>query len=184
MSQYPLRNVVRIILLNENNELLLMCIDDPQTKPIKEKYKGPFWTLVGGEIKKEETLLEAATRELFEETGINKKNVLFGPVVWFGEFDLLVYGKPTHMKQTFIVAKTKQKDVFLAKLTASEKKTVKNLVWFSLEKIMNRGEIIYPIVLPDYLPNIIKEIYPKKPIKINLKLPMTDSGHNSVITRL
>ncbi len=168
-TNYPIRHVVRIILLNDVNELLLMCIDDPKTRSIGKKYKGPFWTLVGGEIKKKETLLEATTRELFEETGINKKNVLFGPVVWFGELDLLVYGKPTHMKQTFIVARTKQKIVSLAKLTASEKKTVKNLAWFSLERIMNSGEIIYPVVLPDYLPNIIKEIYPKKPIKISLE---------------
>lgn len=167
-NNYPVRQNIRIILLNDINELLLMCIDDSKIKSIRGKYKGRFWTPIGGQIEANETVLEAAEREVFEETGISREDIEFGPVIWFGEFDLILYGKPTHMKQKFIVARTKQKTISLNNLTQDESGKVKHLAWFSLDRIKSSGEIIYPILLPDYLPDIIAGKYPKEPFEINL----------------
>ena len=165
---YPVRNSIKIILLNDDDELLLMCIDDPKKRSIGGEYKGPFWQLIGGQIEANETVLEAAVREVFEETGMSKEDIEFGPLVWFGELDLILYGKATHIKQQFIVARTKQKTVSLANLTQGETKVVKHLAWFSLDCIDNSGEIIYPVLLPDYLPDIIAGKYPEEPFEINL----------------
>ena len=165
---YTIRHSIKIILLNETDDLLLMRIDDPRTKGIGEDYKGPFWTMIGGQIEPGESVLEAAARELFEETGISGKGVSFGPIVWFGEYDLILYGKPTHIKQRFIVAKTKQQALSLANLTQDEAKIVTQLAYFSLHDIIHSNEIIYPIPLPDYLPDIIAGKYPRDPIEINL----------------
>jgi 8-oxo-dGTP pyrophosphatase MutT (NUDIX family) len=164
----PIRNSVKIILINDKDELLLMCADDPKTTSAKGEYHGKFWFLVGGEIENGETIQEAAIRELHEETGITKNEVEFGPIVWFGEFDLVLNGILTHLKQTFIVARTKKKKVFLTKLNKWEKKAVKKLAWFSFEKIKNSDEIIYPVLLPRYLTKIISGKYPKQPIEIDL----------------
>jgi hypothetical protein len=49
-----------------------------------------------------------------------------------------------------------------------EKKVVQKIKWFSLEKIKNSKEVIFPILLPEYLPDIISKKYPRKPIKIDL----------------
>ena len=168
---YTVRHSIKIILLNETDELLLMHIDDPQTKGVGEDYKGPFWTMIGGQIEPGETVLEASARELFEETGISGKDINFGPIVWFGEYDLILYGTPTHIKQQFIVARTKQKTPSLANLTQAEAKIVKQLAYFSLHDIINSDEIIYPILLPDYLPDIIAGKYPEEPIEIKLCRP-------------
>ena len=160
------RNSIKVLLLNERQELLLMCADDPTTTSKDGKYHGRFWFPVGGEINPGESVKEAATREIYEETGI--KEVEFGPVVWFGEFDLVLAGTPTHLKQTFIVAKTKQHKVSLENLTEEEKKVVKKTAWFSLEKIQNSTEVIYPVLLARYLPDILQGKYPDQPLEIDL----------------
>ena len=59
---YPVRSAVRIVLLNDADELLLMCMDDPTITSINERYGGHFWTLIGGEIEPYETIRDAAER--------------------------------------------------------------------------------------------------------------------------
>ena len=168
MMNCTVRHSIKIILLNETDDLLLMRIDDPQTKGVGEDYKGPFWCMIGGQIEAGESVLEAAARELFEETGIAAKDVNFGPIVWFGECDLILSGTPTHIKQQFIVARTKEKTLSLANLAPAEAKIVKQLAYFSLHDIINSDEIIYPVLLPAYLPDIIAGKYPEEPIEIKL----------------
>ena len=84
------RNSVKVLLLNEKKELLLVYADHPSTTTLDGVYHGPFWFNVGGEIELNETIQEAAIREIFEETGIKKEKVDLGPIVWFGQCDLMV----------------------------------------------------------------------------------------------
>ena len=165
---YPARSAVRVVLLNDADELLLMCMEDPTITSIGGKYSGRFWILIGGEIEPNETIRDAAEREVFEETGLTKEDVEFGPQVWFGELDLILKGKPTHIRQEFIVARTKRRDISLANLTVDEKKVVTQVSWFSLDRIVNSGEVIHPVLLPKYLPDIISGRYPEAPIEIDL----------------
>ncbi len=165
---YPVRHSVKIILLNDADELLLMCMDDPKIKSIGAEYKGHFWTLIGGEIEANETVLDAAIREAFEETGMSKEDIEFGPLVWFGEFDLVMHDIPTHIKQQFIVARTKWRTFSLTNLTQYETEVVKYLEWFSYDRIANSGEQIYPVLLPNYLQDIIVGKYPEEPFEIDL----------------
>lgn len=169
-KKYPLRQSVRIILINDVDELLLMCINDPLTKPIGERYKGPFWTPIGGQIKANETILDAAIRELYEETGMSKKDVVFGPFIWFGEFNLEVHGIPTHIEEKFIVARAKKKKLTQINFEKHETSIVKHLAWFSLNQIINIEETVYPVLLLEYLPDIIAGNYPKKPFNINMTI--------------
>ncbi len=145
-----------------------MYINDPKTTSMDGKYKGNFYTLIGGSMESEETIEETIIREIFEETGLKQNEITLGPIVWYGEFDLILAGMPTHIKQKFIVAKTINKNVSLKHLTSYEKDVVEKLEWFSLEQIKNSKRIIYPIGLEQYLPDIITNRYPKEPIKINL----------------
>ena len=165
---YPLRNAVKVVLLNDADELLLMCMDDPTITSIGEEYGGHFWTLIGGEIEPNESIREAAEREVFEETGLTKEDIELGPQVWFGELDLILYGKPMHIKQDFIVARTRHSNISLENLTGYEKKVVRQVSWFSLDRIINSGEVIHPVILPKYLPDIIAGKYPEEPFEIDL----------------
>ena len=158
---------VRIILLN-NKKLLLMHAQDPSTTRLDGKYNGDFWFLIGGEQEKGESIAQTAVREIFEETSLKENEIELGPVVWKGEFDLILSGKKRKMKQQFIVVKTSKKSVELTNLTKNEKKVIKNIKWFSLQDIKNSSEIIYPVLLTKYLPAIIDENYPDSPIEIDL----------------
>ena len=169
------RNAVRVLLLNENKELLLMCAQNAKiTTPEGESNK-LFWFPIGGEIEGSESIQEAALREIHEETGIQKNEIILGPIVWIGEIDLVLDGKLTRLKEKFIVAKTKKTKVFLNKLTLEEAEFVKKLRWFSLKKISATKETIFPVLLPKYLPDILSENYPKKPLKIKLKFDKKNS---------
>ena len=163
-----IRKSVRVLLLNDNNELLLMCVEDFDiSTPSGEKNKR-FWCTIGGGIEAGESIEQTALREIYEETGIAEKDINLGTVVWYGNIELLLKGVLTRLDETFIVAKTKQTNVGLSALTEEEKHIVKKLQWFSLKDIQKSTEVIFPIVLPEYLPDILAENYPEQPLKINL----------------
>ncbi len=164
----PTRSSVKILLMNENKEILLMCADDPTTTSKDGKYHGRFWFPIGGKIEEGESVQEAALREIFEETGITKDKIELGPIVWFGEFDLVLSRKLQHLKEQFIVGKTKQKSISLDNLTDEERVVVKHVAWFSLDKIKHSTDVIFPVVLLDYLPDILAGRYPDQPIEIDL----------------
>jgi len=165
-----IRNSIKLILLNENNELLLMKTEDKDIQSNKGKYNGVFWQMIGGKIEDGETIEEAVYRELLEETGLKKEEVQIGKIVWYGEVDLFMHGSLTTVKQSFILAKTKNIDVNLSNLTEEEKTVCTKLEWFSLEKIENCRDIIYPVLLTEdkYLPAILKGNIPNEILNIDL----------------
>ena len=111
-----IRNSVKLILLNRNNELLLMRTDDEEIKNKDGSFNGCFWQMVGGGIEEGETLQEAAYRELYEETGLKKEDVVLEDIAWYGEVDLFMYGVKTRIKQSFVPARTKKLSVSLENL--------------------------------------------------------------------
>lgn len=163
-----IRKSVNILLLNEANELLLMHADDPKTTSTDGVYHGPFWFPVGGQIEGDETFQETALRELYEETGLTPKDIELGPVVWYGAFDLILSGSLQHLNQHFLVAKTKKNTITHANLTQEERAVIKKSAWFSLEKLKNCPEVIFPVDLPIHLPDILAGNYPKEPLEIDL----------------
>ena len=63
-----MRKLNLIVVFNTDLEKVLFCIR------AKEPYKG-LYNFVGGKLEEGETPLEAAYRELFEETGISSKDI-------------------------------------------------------------------------------------------------------------
>lgn len=164
-----IRKTVRVLLLNGKCELLLMCVEDFDISTPGGKRNKRLWCTVGGAIELGETIEQAALREIYEETGIVSDAIDLGPIVWHGDVDLVLKGRLTKFVEFFIVAKTSIYDVALHDPTEDEQQAVKELRWFSLEDIKKSSEVIFPIVLPEYLPDVLLGKYPKHPIEINLE---------------
>ncbi len=77
-----------ILVYNKTGDKILMC------KRVKEPYKGKF-NLVGGKVELNEDELQAAYRELEEETGITNKDIILSHVMNFqymmSDIELEVY---------------------------------------------------------------------------------------------
>lgn len=65
-----------IVVYNKKEDKILMCLRK------KEPYKG-LYNLVGGKIEKDETGLESAYRELEEESGITKEDIILTHLMTF-----------------------------------------------------------------------------------------------------
>ena len=167
-TEILIHNSIRIILINPDNEILLMCANDPKTTSTDGTYNGRFWFTIGGEVEPEETDIQAAVRELHEETGLTQADVEFGPIVWFGSCDLVLSGTLKRLNQKFIVAHTNNKNISMDNFTESEKSVIERMEWFSLDKIKNHQDIIYPVGIDGYLPSILECQYPMQPIEIDL----------------
>lgn len=72
------------------------------------------------------------------------------------------------MRQSFVVVRTSTSEVSLENLTEEEKPVLKKLKWFSYDEIKNCDEIIYPVVLSDYLKDIIDNKYPREVLAIDI----------------
>jgi 8-oxo-dGTP pyrophosphatase MutT (NUDIX family) len=71
------RSVVRLVVLDAQGRLLLFHTRDPDHPDL-----GTWWELPGGGIEHGETYLDAAIRELREETGIIAARSQVGPPAW------------------------------------------------------------------------------------------------------
>lgn len=165
----PIRKAVRILLLNNEKELLLMCVEDFDISAPDGTKNKRFWCTIGGGIESDESIAQAALRELYEETGILPEDVKLGPAVWHSSIELILKGSLTIFDETFVVIKTTQKNVALYKPTQDEQAVVKELRWFSLDDIKQSKDLIFPEKLLHYLPDVLMEKYPVVPIELSLK---------------
>lgn len=69
-----LYNLILVLNKEKNKVLFLHRAKDP--------YKG-LYNLIGGKVEKNETYIESAYRELFEETGIKKSDIKLKPFIDF-----------------------------------------------------------------------------------------------------
>ena len=65
-----------VLVLNKEEDRVLMCYRS------KDPYKG-LYNLLGGKIENDESYLDSAYRELFEESGIAREDIFLKPLMDF-----------------------------------------------------------------------------------------------------
>lgn len=108
----------------------------------------------GGELEKNESLEQAAQRELFEETGITDASFLT-PHVWYSEVELILKGNPILFKEHFFVAHTNLSAIVTDHYTPEEKICINNHAWWSLEELQKTSDVVYPKNLISLIKNHI-----------------------------
>ena len=139
------RSTVRVLLTNPAGETLLFEDSDPGLDDAR------WWVTPGGGIDPGESELEAAIREVAEETGYRlEESDLIGPIarrhVVHGYSDRVI-----EQDESFYVARTDDFAVDVSAHTADERLTFKQFRWWSTEQLRETDDWVWPQELVELL---------------------------------
>jgi 8-oxo-dGTP pyrophosphatase MutT (NUDIX family) len=150
---------VRIVLISPAGRVLLIRYQDRRTalEPI-------FWLTPGGGVDPGETLVQAARRELLEETGVGDAEL--GPIVWYDEPMVTYLGERFQLLQSYFVARCGAETLSSDGWTELEREVIREMRWCAPEELRGFTERIYPTRIADLLPDVIEGLYPETPIRL------------------
>lgn len=111
----------------------------------------PYWITVGGGTQPGEDLVQAAARELLEESGISVQPDELGEPVWHevAEFDFK--GTWFRQEQDYFFLRVGSPEVRGDGLTDEEATVVTGHRWWTIDELESTDETFYPVELPDLL---------------------------------
>jgi len=145
-----IRKSSRLIIVDKEGRLLLFLYHD--------EHHAPFWATVGGELKSGEGYVEAAERELYEETGLIQ-NV--GEMIRERD-DVYAVARSVParwLEQYFLVEWPANRDVFAAEWTDEEKSTIQKWKWWSLDELLDNDPTLFK---PEWLPDLLRSVLQKQ----------------------
>ncbi|MCW2804926.1 MAG: hypothetical protein JWN06_3143 [Propionibacteriaceae bacterium] len=135
------RSTVRVIMVNADNETLLFEDSDPGLPEFR------WWVTPGGGIDPGESEVDAAVREVAEETGyLMPPEHLLGPVarrhILHGYSDQVI-----EQDEAFFFARVANFDVDIAGHTEEEQLTLQQSRWWSADELARTDAWIWPAEL-------------------------------------
>ena len=156
------RRAARVVLLDQRGQVLLMAAKDPA-----DARKGSWWEIPGGGIDHGEDTVDAARRELFEETGIS--DVEIGPCVWTQHARFTFAGWRFDQHEHVHVGWCDGVDLSLLRpggLEAFEAMAFSGPRWWGLDDLMASEERVLPVRLREFLPDLVAGRLPAEPLDI------------------
>jgi len=146
------RDAVRLVVTDDLGRLLLL-----RTHDITDPALGEWWELPGGGIDAGETHLDAALRELREETGIEAAAAQVGPPAWRRTASFRYrHGRRLQRELVVRVALDRAAPALSnAGQLDYEREDYLGFRWWSVDEILTRTARFYPGRLPELLPRFL-----------------------------
>ncbi|MFF5080922.1 NUDIX hydrolase [Actinoplanes sp. NPDC000266] len=139
------RRAGRVLLVDQAGRTLLLHGGDPARPGHR------WWFTPGGGLVDGETVVEAAARELFEETGLQVKADDLGEPLWHQVTEFSYDGRDYQQEQDFFLLRVTEIQIDMAGMDADEQETITEHRWWSAEEIEASSELIFPVELPELL---------------------------------
>ena len=117
-----LHNEVSVFILNSNKEILL------QKRSMTKRFNPGKWGLCSGHVSYDETLEDAALREIKEEIGLD---IGLGDLNPIGDKLVLLYDKGAHIKYHYYIKVDKSSDEFII-----QKEELSEVKWFLIDDVL------------------------------------------------
>jgi 8-oxo-dGTP pyrophosphatase MutT (NUDIX family) len=149
MSRGPRPRVAaRVVLLDDLDHVLLFRGIDPG-----DLDAGSWWFTPGGGVDPDESLEQAARRELAEETGIHDLDL--GPCVWTRLAQFTFEGIEFEQREWFFLARTTQRTVDTSGFVDYEQRSLTEHRWWSLAELRRSDEVVWPRDLASLLATLL-----------------------------
>jgi 8-oxo-dGTP pyrophosphatase MutT (NUDIX family) len=149
-SKLRIRNVARVILVNDDGEILLVRHSDKAAVNPDRPDVLIYWIPPGGGVEDRETFEQAAIRELQEETGIVIETV--ERCILLRNFQMNYAGELVNENERFFLSRISEKPT-LSKFKPNE--VVVDARWCSLAEIENSSDSFFPASLAELMRNIL-----------------------------
>ena len=154
----PERPTARVLLLDRADRILLMKGRLPSAPE-----RPGAWFTVGGGVEPGETFIEAAAREVREETGI--VDFILGPVVWVRE-GVMRMPEPMLFKECYVLARCDGGEPVRDGWNAFERELIDDIRWWTVPDLQATTDRVFPPGLAQRLPDLIAGRLPLLPTLI------------------
>lgn len=138
MADVVHRRAARVLIVDDDCRVLLMQGCDPGDPAVR------FWWTPGGGLEPGESSVDAAVRELREETGLEVTSGALGAPVHDNVVVFSFEGQTYEQRQDFFLLRTPHFEAVPAAADDLEIGTVLQLAWWTLDSLTSTTETVYP----------------------------------------
>jgi 8-oxo-dGTP pyrophosphatase MutT (NUDIX family) len=157
------RTAARLVVIDAADRILLLHVQD-----LSNPQFGTAWELPGGGMEADETFVDAATRELREETGLEVRPECIEAPRWRRQIEYVYRGVCRHQRELVALVRISESSPVThdSLRVGAEKEDVIEARWWSIEQIMAGSERWYPRSLPTLLPRFLAGESLEEPLEI------------------